>query len=313
MSLNPGGTANYSWNFSNPDRDGYSTEITGTIVSLQEVQAREYNPNTNQPGRPRFWPDGNPVMNIRVGLALPNGMLKSITMMKAGKKQVSREKPSLHMDLYCLTNGNMMDLIGKTVHIVTWPEHPGENPLLGYYTDNQGQVWAYPWNTDNLKDRPWGQGNPRLYGVELVEGVKYELAMSLPDDYKVPELFADSSVQGGQPVPPAPQQIQQPVPQPNVMPMQGQYYAPPVVQPQYQQQMVMQPQPMTQPRPMPQPQLQYQQPQQPFDPTQAYKQTAPMPQGMDPAVAQAMQAVNAVNVQPVGDPYSIYDDDIPFA
>lgn len=40
---------------------------------------------------------------------------------------------------------------------------------------------------------------------------------------------------------------------------------------------------------------------------------APMPQGMDPAVAAAMQAVNAVNVQPVVDTTGgIYDDDIPF-
>jgi hypothetical protein len=279
MSLNPGGNQSYGWNYSRQDRDGYSLELYGTIVSLQEVQAREFNMGGNQPGRPRFWPDGNPIMNIRVGLATPDGSLKSITMGKAGKKQISGEKPSLHMQLFNLTHGNMMELIGKTIHIWTWPSNP-----------NTGQMW--------------GQGNPRLFGVEEVtDGTKYELAMPLPPEFEVPELLCNDGAQGGQPTPPSPQQMYQ------MPPMQNGYYMPP--QPQYQQ-------PQYQPV-----QQQPQYPQyQPVQPTVTHAMpamqamppmSAPMPGGMDPAVAQAMQAIGATNMQPVsGNGAEIYDDGMPF-
>ena len=310
MSLNPSGIGGISWNFSKPDKEGYSLEMWGTVVSLQEVQAREYNPYGNQPGRPAFWPDGNPKMNIRMGMAAPDGTLKSITFGKAGKKQQSGEKPSLHMQLFNLTNHNMMELIGKTLHLWTWPANP-----------NTGQTW--------------GQGNPRLFGVEEFEG-KYELSGPLPDEFKVPELYANDAVQGGQPVPP--QQVQQP-------PMHGQFYAAPTTQQQYQPAPQMQqqyqpasvqqhqyqpaPQPQAQPQPQPQSQEQPQPQPQPQAQPQAQPQqmsamqamppqqqqqpmAAQMPAGMDPVVAQAMQSVGAVNVQPVGDPLSVYDNDIPF-
>lgn len=287
MSLNPSGSS-ASWNFSRPNDPGYSLELWGTVVSLQEVQARMYNPNSNQPGAPRTWPDGNPVMNIRMGLAMPDGSLRSFTFGKAGKKQQSGEKPSVHMDLFKLTNGNMMDLIGKTLHFVTWPAHPktGEK---------------------------WGQGNPRLFEIEEVIGTTYTLNGTLPYEYTIPELLCDDGAHAGQPVPQAPSQIQAP-------PMQGQYYqapqAAPASQSQYEtvrpggmapqqvipQQQAPAPQPAQQaPAPVPQQQV----------PQQVAQ--APMPQGMDPAVAAAMQAVGAVNVQPVIDTQpSVYDDSIPF-
>jgi hypothetical protein len=299
-----------SWNNSRPNDEDYSLELWGTVVSLQEVQARMYNPGGKQPGAPRFWPDGNPVMNIRMGLATPDGSLKSVIFAKAGKKQVSGEKPSLHMQLFALTNNNMMELIGKTIHLWTWPANP-----------QTGQTW--------------GQGNPRLFGVEEVtNGTKYELSGPLPPEFMVPELMCNDGAQGGQPMPP--NMIQQP----QVPPMQGNFYAPPTAQPMMQQQY--QPAPMQQqqyqqapamqqqyqPAPvqqlMPQQQaLQGMNPMAQVPTTQMMppqQQTAQMPQGMDPAVAQAMQAVGAVNVQPVqsvgqpeGDPTGgIYDDGIPF-
>lgn len=273
MSLNPTGLGvNHNWNYSKQDRDGFSLELYGTIVSLQEVQARVYTMN-GQPGRPDFWPDGNPKWNIRVGFATPDGSLKSLTFQKAGKKQISGEKPSVHMQLFNLTNGNMMDLIGKTVHMWTWPANP-----------NTGQAW--------------GQGNPRLFGVEEVPDVKYELAQPLPEEFTVPELLANDGASGGQPTPPQPQQV--------VVPQQVQYQQPAnTYQPQYQQAY------MTAPQPVQQPQVMMQQPviqQQPVPQQQAT--TAQMPQGMDPVVAQAMQAVGAQNVQPI-DPYA-NDADVPF-
>lgn len=299
MSLNPSGMGGSSWNMSDPNREGYSLELWGTVVSLQEVQARMYNPNSKQPGAPRFWPDGNPVMNIRMGLATPDGSLKTVTFAKAGKAQAAGKKPSLHMQLFHLTNSNMMELIGKTLHLWTWPTHP-----------ETGQTW--------------GQGNPRLFGVEEVEG-KYELSGPLPPEFMVPELLCNDGAQGGAP---NPQMIQQP----QVPPMQGNFYAAPTVQPiqqpypySQQQPAQYQPQGMMQPAVQQQPMLQQVAPAPqgmgapaPMPATQAMPPqpaSAPMPQGMDPAVAAAMQSVGAVNVQPVanGDAYSIYDDDIPFA
>lgn len=279
MALNPGG-ASYNWNYSNDQKDGFSLEMTGTVVSIQEVQAREWNQQTRQPGKPKTWPDGNPVWNIRMGFAMPDGNLKTFTFAEAGKKQMSGEKPSVHVQLYNLT-GNMMDLMGKTVHIITWREHPGEHPLLGYFVNGNGETEPCPWNTDALKGQPWRMGNPRLFAVELVDGA-YDLRVPLPDEYKVPKLLADDGAHGGQPVAQMPQQIQ--VPQ--VPPMQGQFYAPPMPQQYAQQPMYQQPMPTIQAMP---------------------PQTAPMPQGMDPAVAAAMQMTGAQNVQPVG----VYED-IPF-
>jgi hypothetical protein len=276
---------------SRPDKEDFSLEFWGTVVSLQEVQAREYNPNGNQPGRPRFWPDGNPVMNIRIGFATPDGSLKTITFGKAGKKQQSGEKPSLHMQLFALTNRNMMELMGKTLHLWTWQVNP---------TTNQ----------------PWGQGNPRLFGVEEVTDVKYELTGALPPEFLVPELLCNDGAQGGAP---NPQMIQQP----QVPPMQGQFYSAPQVQ-QQPQFNGYQPGPTTAQTAMPQ---QYAAPasqmvpqgagvQLPMPATQAMPPqpaaSAPMPQGMDPAVAQAMQSLNATNIQPVDTTGGIYDDAIPF-
>lgn len=306
MSLNPTGMGGSSWNFSRPNDEGYSLELYGTVVSLQEVQARMYNPSSNQPGAPRFWPDGNPVMNIRMGLATPDGSLKTVTFGKAGKKQVSGEKPSLHMQLFNLTNHNMTELVGKTLHLWTWPANP-----------QTGQTW--------------GQGNPRLFGVEEVEGTTYQLAGQLPPEFLVPELYANDGAQGGAP---NPQMIQQP----QVPPMQGNFYVPPTAQPMQQQYPYTQQQPAQyQPQPMPQQNMQpmgMQPPMQqqmapapqgmapqgmgapsPMPATQAMPPqpaSAPMPQGMDPAVAAAMQAVGAVNVQEVDSTGGVYDDDIPF-
>ena len=300
MSLNPAGMgASYNWNYSRPEAEGYSLEITGTIVSMQEVQAREYSQNRSRPGRPAFWDDGNPKMNIRIGLACPDMNFRSITFAKAGRRQVSGEKPSLHMQLFNLTDGSMDDLMGKTVHIWTWPSHP-----------TTGQ--------------PWGNGNPRLYGVELVEGT-YALSGPIPKEFTVPQLYANDAASGGQPVY---QQQQQPpqvqVPQ-QIPPMQGGYHPYPQQpmmpqQPQYNmQQQYNAPQPqynMQQPMMQQQPQynMQQQQPQQPQQPAaipvQQQPQQMTMPDGMDPAVAAAMQAVGATNVQEI--PQDAYEDEVPF-
>lgn len=290
MSLNPVTNVNFSWNYARPNDPGYSLELIGTIVTLQEVQAREFSQIPGQIGRPRFWPDGNPVMKIRVGFALPDGSFRTWIFDRAGRKQKSGEKPSPHMQLWAFANGDMNNLIGRTFKITTWAANP-----------QTGQTW--------------GHGNPRLYQVEEIPDTKYELQNALPEEYKLDRVYCNDAVSGGQMVTQQQPMMQQP-------PMQGQYYAAPQVQvpqvPQMQQPMQM-PQPMMQ-QPMAQPQqpmmqqpMQMHQPQpvapatiQAMPPQQPMMQSAPMPNGMDPMVAQAMQAVGAVNVQPV------YDDEIPF-
>ena len=266
MSINPGGTANYGWNYSKQDKPGYSTQLVGTVLAIQEVQKMGYT-MTGQPGAPEFWPDGNPKMNIRLALATPEGELKTFTFQPAGKAARMGQKKSVHMDLFALTgNTDMMNLIGKTICIQTQE---------GYY----------------------GQGNPRPWFVSLVEGGPYQLSMPLPSEFKVPQVLANSAASGGQVNAPQPQR----------------QAAPQYQQPYYQQPYNQQPQPQyQQPAYQPQPPMpQYQQPQQ-----NGY------PQGMDPAIAQAMasdvfgQGVSVsveppVQTDPVGGG-QVYDDEMPF-
>lgn len=264
MALEP--TVIRSWNYSKQDREGYSEQLIGTVVSIQEVQACEW--TENGPGDARFWKNGNPVMNIRMGFATQDGQLLTFTFPEAGKEQKARRKPSVHMQMWDVTgNKSMNDLVGKTLQITTWPANP-----------TTGQVWQ--------------RGNPRLFDIQEIQAGPFQLNSPLPSELTVPELLANNGAAGGQTV--APQQIQQPQ-----VPMYQQYAQPQMQNGMYSAptvpQVPMQPPVITAQTGVPAP-----------VPTQA----APMPVGMDPSVAAAMQAMGAVNVQPIS---SIpYDEDIPF-
>lgn len=212
MSINPGGT-NYNWNYSKPDKPGYSTQLVGTVLAIQEVQKMGYT-MSGQPGAPEFWPDGNPKMNIRLALATDSGELKTFTFQPAGKAARMGQKKSIHMDLFALTgNTDMMNLIGKTICIQTEE---------GYY----------------------GQGHPRPWTVFLVDAGPFDVP--LPPEFKAPQVLANSAAAGGQvqapPQQPAYPYTQQqpaqfrPAPQPQYQPA-PQYQQPayqPAPQPQYQ-------------------------------------------------------------------------------
>lgn len=194
MSINPGGM-NYGWNYSNPRKEGYSTQLIGTVLAIQEVQKRSFTMN-GQPGQPEFWPDGNPKMNIRLALATESGELKTFTFQPAGRDARMGKKKSIHMDLFHLTGDtDMMNLIGKTICISTQDGH-------------------------------YGQGNPRPWFVQLVDVGPFEVP--LPPEFKVPQVLANSAVSGGQMNAPQPQ-YQQPQYQ---QPMQQQAYQPQYQQPQ---------------------------------------------------------------------------------
>lgn len=314
MSLNPGGQ-NYGWNYSRPDREGYSLQLVGTVVSLQEVQSRAFNMgNPGQPGAPEFWPDGNPKMNIRMGLATETGELKAFVFTPAGKQARAGKKASIHMDLWRLSGGNITDLIGKTIVIST----------------QEGQYHV---------------GHPRPWFVELLENTgPFQLSSPLPEEFKVPRLLADSSASGGQVQPPQPQQFrgygQQPMQQPMQQPVQqygGFQQQPPMQRPYHQAQPQQVNQQWNNQQPVRQPQAHQQQwsPQaaQPQMVPQAQQQAmAPQPQvqpggvnPMDPQIMEAMQAVGATSYevipapQPVGDAVGggqvyedVYDEDLPF-
>lgn len=228
MSINPGGTANYNWNYSKQDKPGYSTSLTGTVLAIQEVQKMGYTMG-GQPGAPEFWPDGNPKMNIRIALATATGELKTFVFQPAGKDARAGRKKSVHMDLFHLTGDtDMLNLIGKTIRISTQE---------GYY----------------------GQGHPRPWRVELVNEGPYTLSGPLPPEFKAAQVLANSAVSGGQLNAPQPMQQPQPYqPQPQQYQpyQQPQQYQPsqsqPQYQPQYQQQPAPQPyQPQYQPQPTP--------------------------------------------------------------
>lgn len=272
MALNPGGN-NYGWNYSKPDKPGYSTQLVGTVVSIQEVQKLGYT-MTGQPGAPQFWPDGNPVMNIRLGLATPNGELKAFVFQPAGKAARMGQKKSVHMDLFALTgNTDMMNLIGQTICIQTQEGH-------------------------------YGQGNPRPWFVSLVDDGPYQLAFPLPSEFKAPQVLANSAASGGQM---QPQQAQQYQPHQQYQPAPQQYQPMPQYQPASQQY-----QPMPQQQYQPQQYQPAPQPQQPaypegMDPAIASAMASQAFGGNVP-VSYEQPAQQA---DPVGNGY-VYDESTPF-
>lgn len=188
--LNPiSNQQNYNWNYSKPDKEGYSTLLVGTVLAIQEVQKTKYNPSG--PGVPEFWEDsGKPKWNIRMALATPEGQLKTFTFQPASRAAQRGEKKSIHMDLFHLTGDtDMKNLIGKTIGIQT-------------------------------QEGRYGAGNPRPWEVGLVEGGPYKLnGFELPAEYKVPQVLANAAASGGQVQQPQPQYAQQPY----GMPQQPQY------------------------------------------------------------------------------------------
>ena len=167
MSLNPtmnSGGSMY-WNYSNPNKEGYSTTLVGTVINIQEVQKRTYNPNG--PGVPEFWPNGDPKMNIRLVLAQEDGNIKLFTFCPASKAAKLGQKKSIHMDLWHLTGDkNMLDLVGKTIGIST-----------------QEGVYA--------------AGNPRPWTVSFVEAGPFQVNGEVPADLMSSKVLCDDAAHGG--------------------------------------------------------------------------------------------------------------------
>lgn len=171
MALNPIVGESKSWNYSRPDKDGYSTSIVGTVVGIQEVQATNFGMD-GRPSTPQFWDSGEPKMNIRLILAGKAGGFKTLTFQPASRAAKEGKRKSIHLDLFALAGGkDMMNLIGKTIKIST--EEPPNN-------------FSY------------GRGNPRPWSVELVtDQGPFELKEELDPIYLLPQVYAEKAVSGG--------------------------------------------------------------------------------------------------------------------
>lgn len=292
MSLNPTGTTNANWNYSNPNKPNYSQTLIGTVVALQEIQKRKFL-GPGQYGAPEFWPEGRPKMNQRMTLATPDGSLVSFIYQPASNPQKKEDK-GIHLALFHLTGDtDMNNLIGKTIQIDTWDMVNNAGTPIKYGAGNPRPFTVYEMINGNLVT--FGDaGDPNAVNTEALASGPYSLSYPLPAEYSVPELLANDAASGGQVInhqqAVAPQNIQVPVQQ-----------AQPVVQ--------QQPQQFVSPEPIQQVQQVQQQPvaqMQPMMQQPAGQVNAVMPAGMNQQVAAAMQQVEA---QGAG---AVYDEDIPF-
>lgn len=168
MALNPTSNDSFNWNYSRPNDPGYSTEIIGTVLALQETQAMNFGAG-GKPTTPKFWDNGNPMMMIRVLLCGASGGFRSLTFQPASKAAKAGTKRSLHLDMFKLAGGvNLSDIIGKTIKIST---------VEGHY----------------------GLGNPRPWEVAMVtDQGPFTPTDPIPEMFTVPKLLADQAVSGGQ-------------------------------------------------------------------------------------------------------------------
>lgn len=69
-----GSSGGSGWNYSDPQKPGYSDSLTGTVVEISNPQSINY--VTKQP---ETWPDGNPKRNLRVAILTQDGEEKGWT------------------------------------------------------------------------------------------------------------------------------------------------------------------------------------------------------------------------------------------
>lgn len=119
-----GGSSN-SWNYSDPNKEGYMESITGTVVEISNPQVRNF-----QTKQPEFWPDGNPKRQLCV-----------IVKGQSGKELAwyfSPRSKAADACLYALDPNGMKprvsieEMLGKMVTISTQP---------GVYNNQNPRPW----------------------------------------------------------------------------------------------------------------------------------------------------------------------------
>lgn len=101
------------WNYSDPDRPGFSVTLNGTVVEISNPQALDFNTK-----EPRFWPDGNPVRNLRITVLTADGEEKNWTF---APKSKSWEACLDALDPEGDRNDriSLEELLGKNIQIAT--------------------------------------------------------------------------------------------------------------------------------------------------------------------------------------------------
>lgn len=130
-------TSNW-WNYSKPDKAGFSVMLAGVLKLIQIVQAREFGTK-----EPKFWPDGKPVQELRFTITDANGIDWNFQFKPGSKKH-----PSAMMEaLKKVDEGNIKNLLGKTIKITTVAPPAGFN---------------------------YGAGNPRPFTVDIIDNTVKE-------------------------------------------------------------------------------------------------------------------------------------------
>ena len=97
-----------AWNYSDPDRAGYSTDLAGIVVGMDNPQQRDF-----QSGKPVFWDDGSPRRNIRVFIDTADGE-KSVTFTpkSALYNAFAKALEALELD-------SLADAVSRTIRLAT--------------------------------------------------------------------------------------------------------------------------------------------------------------------------------------------------
>lgn len=223
--LNPEGIR--WWNFSRPEDEDFTLEVTGTVVAIQLYQTRD------QAKMPEVWPDNNPKTAIRMLMAdfLGDPFIVRVTRKTKRNKDGAGK---LHMDLGKIAGPNFKDLIGKTLRI----------------------------STKDAVGAPYGIGNARPFEVELQSVEPFKPKFSIPEEWEaeihmasMPATMPGTGLpQGYQEAPTQTYQTQPPQAPPQ--PQQGGYPQQPPQQQGYQQAPQQPGYPQQPPQAPPQPQQQ---------------------------------------------------------
>lgn len=103
-----------AWNYCDPGKPGYSEELKGVIVGMDNPQAYQY-----QTGKKQYWDNGAPKRNIRLFVATDGG-----------EKSITFAPKSALFNAFALSGiDSFEDLIQHEVQIVTeegkyWRDNP---------------------------------------------------------------------------------------------------------------------------------------------------------------------------------------------
>lgn len=205
-----------NWNYSDSEKDNFALRIDGTVVALGTPQALDFNSR-----QPKFWPDGNPVLNVSVTLEQADGSDVTWTFSPGGKK----EKMSVAMRAIvdaCTAAGlkpSVRSLAGKNVTI--WTQDGAYNAKhprpWGVQINGEGTAEFRGIDEDDANNRPASASRPAAQSMQQV-------AQSNPMMAQAMQQAANAIGAKFQEVPPS-MPAPMPVPQPSrPAPVQQQAY-----------------------------------------------------------------------------------------